>query len=162
MSSSFKIDLKKAIQDLGIEIKGSATRAVKKAVLEEAGDRMIELIRGYALTGVSPISGNGKFPAYRGSYRDRIKRGQIPGKSLTPVNLELTGDFLTNLTREVLPDKTLLIGFDDELSQKKEQGHREGANGQAKRPIIPVKDEVYKKKIMDVYYSAVTAAIEKK
>lgn len=65
---------------------------------------------------------------------------EFPNKRPRPVNLFLSGDFLSNLTYALgrAGKKQLItIGFFDELSKKKESGHRVGVNGQPKRPIIP-------------------------
>lgn len=118
-------------------------KAVQKAV--------VELVLGSALSGNSPIAGKGKFPAYRGSYREQIRRGKIPGKSLRPVNLLLDGDFLASLKAKISPNTEqgwgIEVGFFDRKSIKKEQGHREGANNQAKRPLIPQDNEKFNRAI---------------
>jgi hypothetical protein len=66
---------------------------------------------------------------------------KYPGKKPRPVNLFLSGAFLsalTYLTKEKSDGKiSVTIGFDDPDQAIKEKGHREGANGQRKRPIIP-------------------------
>lgn len=91
-------------------------------------------------SGISPIRGGsfgGKFPQYK-------NRKKYPGdrKPATPVNLNLTGAFLDSLDYEVVQDKNgtykVIIGFgSNSKSNDKERGHRDGANGQPKRPIIP-------------------------
>lgn len=62
---------------------------------------------------------------------------EFPNKKVRPVNLFLSGDFLSNLKWRFTDKTRVSIGFFDELSQKKEQGHRVGVNSQPKRPIIP-------------------------
>lgn len=62
------------------------------------------------------------------------------GKKPRPVNLKLTGDFIKSLVVWISGSgrkKTVNVGFKDKLSLAKEKGHREGANGQPQRPIIP-------------------------
>lgn len=61
-----------------------------------------------------------------------------------PVNLFLTGEFLRSLTftvKKVEKRAQITIGFFEAKQALKEKGHREGANGQARRPIIPRKSE---------------------
>jgi hypothetical protein len=68
----------------------------------------------------------------------------FPNKRPRPVNLFLSGDFLSNLTYALGirgKAQVIEIGFFDDLSAKKESGHREGVNGQPKRPIIPTGSE---------------------
>lgn len=76
---------------------------------------------------------------------------EYPDKKPRPVNLKLSGDFLKSLDSEVVGQGTnfdLKIGFFDNLSVKKEQGHREQQNGQGYRPIIPIRGESFSEKIM--------------
>lgn len=161
--AQFKINLKDAINALKVDLAPSEVRKkIPKRVLDEAGKEMIDEIKNLVSKGTSPIRGEGKFAAYRGTYRDRIKKGKIPGKSLKPVNLTLDGDFMDSLEYKILADKTVSIGFYDSLSKKKEQGHREGANGQAQRPIIPLDEETFKKQIMDIYEEKLINFIESK
>lgn len=93
-------------------------------------------------SGISPIRGgavNGKFPKY-------LDKDKYPGKfkDSTPVNLKLSGDFLSNLTFRVEEKgrngKKAIIGFFDSESQDKEAGHRAGSDKKKtkRRPIIPV------------------------
>jgi hypothetical protein len=68
------------------------------------------------------------------------------GKRVRPVNLKLTGAFLSALEFGIgrVGKKVLVtIGFFDQEQVKKELGHREGANGQPKRPIIPRGSEMF-------------------
>ena len=70
----------------------------------------------------------------------------FPSKRARPVNLFLSGDFLSNLTYalgSIGKKQIITIGFFDELSKKKESGHRVGVNGQPKRPIIPSSTESF-------------------
>lgn len=93
--------------------------------------------------GISPITGK-RFPAYKNPERYPGKR-----KPKRPVNLELTGEFLSALEFTVRSGKnpTITIGFFDKENADKEKGHREGAGGQPKRPIIPNSSESFSKKI---------------
>lgn len=76
--------------------------------------------------------------AYSNKYPFSAQK-EFPDKRPRPVNLFLSGDFLSNLKVQVR--NRIFIGFFDKLSSKKEEGHREGANGQPSRPIIPIDGE---------------------
>lgn len=71
----------------------------------------------------------------RSRYPFNVQK-EFPHKKLRPVNLNLSGDFLDNLVSQV-KNKKLRIGFFKDPWMKYESGHREGVNGQPKRPIIP-------------------------
>jgi len=64
------------------------------------------------------------------------------GKKARPVNLKLYGDFLENLEARVR-GRIVEIGFFKDSEAIKELGHREGANGQAVRPTIPIENEKF-------------------
>jgi hypothetical protein len=98
---------------------------------------------------------------------------EFPDKKERPVNLYLSGDFMKSLESwldlalKKSPDgneakivKHLWIGFRDELSQKKEQGHREGANGQEKRPIIPEENEEFATSIQKIIIAGFREALK--
>lgn len=90
-----------------------------RAVLARAKQKKARLQRGY------PYS------------TEEYKRGL---KKARPVNLTLTGAFLSSLTfgfGSAGKKMRVVIGFFDPKQAIKEKGHREGANGQPKRPIIP-------------------------
>lgn len=68
-------------------------------------------------------------------------QGKYPDKKPRPVNLFLSGKFLSSLEFVISGSAGEIgveLGFFDESEAVKEQGHREGANGQPERPIIPV------------------------
>lgn len=70
-------------------------------------------------------------------------------KKPRPVNLFLSGKFLESLIYKVnKKELKVVIQFDDKLSELKEQGHREGVNGQPKRPIFPINSESLAKSIL--------------
>jgi hypothetical protein len=55
------------------------------------------------------------------------------------------------------------IGYDDQLSIKKESGHREGVNDQPSRPTIPVikNGEEFASRIQQAYLRILNAAIKR-
>lgn len=123
--------------------------------LDLVGKATVDVMKDRIKKGISPISGR-RFPAYK---RGRDPRGypntvrdKFPAKRRRPVNLFLSGDFLSNLTYKLARSSFRLrsavkIGFWDSVSVKKESGHRTGANGQPKRPIIPTRNESFSRSI---------------
>lgn len=155
-NAAFKKVLEK-IQELSEPVNQRTAREVAKEVVSKMQDVIS--------SGKSPILGKGNFEPYRGQYRSRIQRyGRIDGysKKLRPVNLTLSGKFLESLkgtAEKVRNGYAAVIGFSDKKSQKKEQGHREGANGQAERPIIPQSGEKFSQVIQGVYLDIINERI---
>lgn len=137
-------------------LKRPLTRSAQKSV----GSAVVSEMKDLISRGKSPIQGRRNFPAYRGSYRDRIRKGKIPGKSLRPVNLKLNGDFLDDLTSKA-SSRGFGVGFFTSESEKKEQGHREGTNGQAERPIIPQGREIFVSSVRRIFANAIRKAVER-
>lgn len=108
--------------------------------------------------GQSPIRGKGKFPALQEPYKTRKKN---LGKGNKP-NLELFGQFLKSLVNAVTKNRSgysAVVKFSNETARKKEQGHREGANGQKKRPIIPTGQEGFNKRISDIIFNFMNSTV---
>lgn len=106
----------------------------------------------------SPIRGKGKFPALKESYK-KIKRRK--GKGDKP-NLSLTGQFLKSLTHKsnkLRDGWSTTIKFSNQTAKDKEQGHREGANGQKQRPIIPEGSEGFNKRISAIILAFLNSTI---
>lgn len=80
----------------------------------------------------------------RKGYPDSLGKKVLAetGKKARPVNLKLYGDFLENLEARVR-NRVVEIGFFKKSEELKELGHREGANGQAVRPTIPLGNEKF-------------------
>jgi hypothetical protein len=117
---------------LAVENKGDL-RKLKSKSLNAIADSLIKEIKDRIAAGISPITGK-RFQSYKNPKK-------YPGnkKPSRPVNLYLSGDFLRSLRTRFRSGKNPIITvyFTKALSELKEQGHREGANGQRKRPIIP-------------------------
>lgn len=156
MATSFKIkfDAKRVIGLLN-KLKDIDDGAIsEQRDAQELGDKVVKAMKELVASGVSPISSK-KFPSYKNSYRAAIKGGQYSdyNKYTSPVNLNLTGEFLKNLVFRVVRNKWGYIpevGFYDHDSQQKELGHREGANSQKKRPIIPQDNEKLAKTLINI------------
>jgi hypothetical protein len=158
MSFKAKVHFDK-LRALNAKFKGLKS-PIDQQTAKQVGIEVIAAMKDLIAKGTSPIAGNGKFPAYKNPKR-------YPGdlKPKTPVNLELTGKFLKALRAKVYQSRS---GFGTEIGylesqEHKEQGHREGTNGQPKRPSIPSKRgesfhdsivkifaNIYKKKIREV------------
>lgn len=123
----------KACDEFKTELVDKPTAGVIGA---QVTNKMLDLIA----KGTSPIKGNGRFPGYKDPKK-------YPGdlKAKRPVNLWLSGDFLSSLTFITEPAKygyATTIFYKGE-EDKKESGHRVGVHGQPKRPTIPVKGEEF-------------------
>lgn len=126
-------------------------RKIKRSDLKDLAEEFIAEKKVQIAKGISPIREKGRrFPAYKdpskypGPKRGAIRR-KYPDKKPRPVNLNLSGKFLSDLTYRVRSGSKpiLTIGFWKKLSILKELGHRKGSSGQRKRPIIPTADERY-------------------
>jgi hypothetical protein len=138
------------------KLKNAITKEVAEDVGEVVTEGMLKLIKG----GISPIRGNGRFPRYKNP--DKYPGDQKPK---TPVNLELGGHFLNALsyvTQKSGGNYSTVIFYEGEENDK-ERGHRDGANGQPKRPTIPSeKGERFaatiEKEIIEIYEDAIDKA----
>lgn len=93
------------------------------------------------------------------------------GKKPRPVNLTLHGDFLNALQAKVTGTfgaHGIEVGFfpgwkDDKgvEAYTKEEGHREGANGQPKRPIIPIGTEDFAQRIQNIIWEIIEEEIDR-
>jgi hypothetical protein len=138
--------MRKTIEGLG---------ELDKDTAEEIGSAVVDEIRSLTGKGISPIDG-GRFPAYKAVVEKRAGypqsvRGKYPAKKNRPVNLRLSNDFMDRLKNWVTragKGYEAWVGWRDAESQKKEQGHREEANGQPMRPVIPQSGESLTPRIM--------------
>lgn len=130
--------LKKIAQKIGgLTIKRDQAQEIGRGIVED----MLKMMNA----GVSPIAGK-RFPQYKNPAK-------YPGdrKARSPVNLKLTGDFQNALRGRIQGtgknSVTLQVGFFDKENADKERGHREGANTQPIRPVIPKEGETFAKSI---------------
>jgi hypothetical protein len=137
--AKFKIKIDhKDIQKLKDQIQ-NVKKAVDAKTAKRAGVAAIEVMKDLISKGISPIRGKGRFPGYKNPNK-------YPGdrKAKRPVNLELTGEFLNSLEAKTVKGRfgeDTEVGYFNQESKDKEQGHREGHNGQLKRPTIPEGNE---------------------
>lgn len=152
-------------------------KVVTREDCETIGAFAIVEIKQLISRGISPIEGMGKFPAYKWQTKaiGKLGKEKYPlnavgrkhGKSVTPVNLKLTGDFLNALTNWAEASSgvwAIVIGFpeSDSVSIAKEKGHRDGANGQPRRPILPRGRERWAANVQRVILNGLKYAITKK
>lgn len=101
------------------------------------GAELVTAMKQLITRGISPIKSVGRFPAYKNpkdGYPSTAPKKY--GKKNTPVNLTLTGDQLRDLSFQV-KGNGIEIGYSEKQAIDKEQGHRDGVNGQPKRPTLP-------------------------
>lgn len=125
----------------------------RKQDAQDLGDLIVKEMKSEISKLNSPIRGEGRFPALQDPYKSRKGRGRIKGQRnvSTDPDLKLTGRFLRSLrafvNRQAKGGYSTTIGFSSGLSRTKERGHREGANGQHPRPIIPTAEEGFNRRI---------------
>lgn len=137
---TFKVDAS-AIPKLRRELQRISRTAIDRRTAAQVGTKTVVEMRRDIAKGISPVRGRRRFPAYKNPKKYPGKR-----KGARPVNLKLTGQFLRALRSVVLSSRgpsgfVTSIGYRGRLAQVKEQGHREGANQQRKRPTIPQRGE---------------------
>lgn len=125
----------------------AAALSIGKEDLRTLGNQVVTEMKKFISRGVSPIRQAGRFPEYKTPerYPRRVQR-KYPDKKNRPVNLKLSGKFLDDLKVTSIrlgSNPSFNIGYSSSLSKQKEQGHREGANGQLKRPTIPNNNEEF-------------------
>jgi len=133
-------------------------KKMNKAQLQFVGDLVVEEVKIRVAKGQSPIEKGKRFPAYKDPkvYPAKQKRKR-------PVNLFLSGDFLNHLKARVRTGfrPRITIGFFDKKSILKEKGHREGAGGQPKRPIIPLKNESFSRQVKRNFLISIQKVLNK-
>lgn len=153
------------------KLMGKIENATKFFTADDAakmGDEVVITMKEMISKGISPIREVGRFPAYKhqrvkGKYPANQQKN-YPDKKQRPVNLLLSGDFLNALSSRIIKSGTkgkfpVEVGYlsgkrDGVSASTKEQGHREGVNGQPKRPTIPQGDEQFAAKIQKIIFGA--------
>ncbi len=165
MASKVKILLNLVkIERIKNKLKSELGRGIGKEIGEAVVDKMKEQIA----KGISPIEGQGRFPAYKESYPPKNKsfKSKYPDKKKRPVNLSLSGDFIKDLKVQKITKNSdgvrVEIGFKGgTLSHDKEEGHRSGVNQQRKRPIIPEARESFNNSIKSIINKIIRDSIKK-
>lgn len=168
MASGISVKIKNNSLNRFIDKLNTYKDVPNKSEANDIAEKMLKKIKELISVGISPISGR-KMPGYRGSYKQGIKDGVYSkyGKQQRPINLKLTGDFLKALntkTKKAANSQrySVIISIDGEKEVLKEKGHREGANGQAERPIIPKGSENFTQKVLVIFIEGINSAISKR
>lgn len=148
MAIDFKLQIDRALKKK-LAKKIDLSKITKKD-LKSTSENVVELIKKLISKGISPIKGKSRFPAYKDPevYPKKVRK-RFPSKRTRPVNLKLSGKFLKNLKAKIRQGKnpSITIGFFDSYGETLETGHREGANTQPERPIIPIENEEFKEQV---------------
>lgn len=160
----FKIN-KSAARAFNKKVEGIRT-AFGERQAAALGDEVLKEMKDMISKGISPIEGNGRFPAYKhqgvkGRYPDSVKY-KYPSKRDRPVNLDLSGRMLKGLIRQTSRGKYgygVVVGYFSRSESVKEQGHREGVNGQPSRPTIPARGEAFAIRIQRIVFKHFREAI---
>lgn len=104
----------------------------------QMGELIVKEIKNDLSKGNSPVRGERRFDP----YKDKEK---YPGdlKPSRPVNLELTGEMLANLTSKVVSGRSAVdVGFMNasEDVKKRAELHNKGGNGVPRRKFLPWED----------------------
>ncbi len=147
------------------KLEGIKDLLLPKSDAERIGEEIVKEMKSMISRGVSPIRGNGRFPAYKNGkdgYPSNVNKETYPNKRRTPVNLFLSGDQMDDLKSWVIR-AGIQIGYTHKQAINKERGHREGTNGQPQRPTIPVasQNEEFAVKIQNVYLKAIEKNLKK-
>lgn len=179
-----KIDWTKVKRDVlsSVTLVGNGVlQQLSRADMLEIGDAVVEEMKNLISKGISPIAGNGRFPEYKGakakkeankgrrkksklsfstSYPFSVQR-KFPGKKERPVNLFLTGKQMKGLLAKALKGR-FEVGYFDTLSIDKESGHRDGVNGQPRRPTIPSDREDFSPSIYRIINAVLSDILKRK
>lgn len=163
MSSKFKFP-STSVESVIKRVRGLG-RGMTRDEANETGRRVVSKMKELISRGISPVRGPGI-----GSRFERYKNpDRYPGKKKphSPVNLKLSGDFLGDLGYAVVPRADGFgaeVGYGSSKSAVKEQGHREGANGQPSRPTIPdaTRGEGFARSVEDEYSKVILGAVRKR
>lgn len=138
------------IKGIDILLKKKLTRIMEsplsKPEWQTIGDNVVDKMLKLIASGVSTVRGSGlptKMFAYKNPDKYPGKRSfinadgdRVTTKAKSTVNLHLTGNMLDALRADSF-NNGFLIEYKTNKADKKETGHRDGKNGQPRRPTIP-------------------------
>ena len=157
-------DLSKVIEEVN-EYVAKIGENISAADRMKLGASAMKEMKDLVSKGISPVLEAGRFPGYLKpeKYPGRGKNYK-KGKRNRPINLKLSGDFMGSLENWIGPTGNPTIGFKNELSKKKEEGHRKGSSKKhpeiTKRPVIPNKNENFALRITKVISDGLTKLVE--
>lgn len=130
---------------------------VSARVGPEVRDEILELLQD----GISPTS-DGKFkPDYSQRYIKGITAGKYPGKTISPVNLKLTGKLYESLVFKVRDTKTRTTTQIRFRARKRAKQHDEGLDGLPVRRLLPNKGEAWHVNIALIIERIIDGAMRK-
>lgn len=101
--------------------------------------------------GVSPVAGGRKLVKYSERYKTAIKKGLLPGKTVSPVSLTLTGSMLSNYKSKAGEDTfSISVGIHKDapdFDRLKAEVHNNGNEKTPRRPFVPLAGEQFTRKI---------------
>lgn len=122
------------------------------------GLEFVKAIQNLIKKGISPVEGFGRFQRYSDSYRNSIRNKSIDKKTVSPVNLFLTGEMLESL-RAIRKNDKVFVEFTDE----KARYHQDGSDKMPMRRVLPEKrGEKFTKRVQQLIMKALKKAIREK
>lgn len=141
----------------------NSVKDVKKIFAKTAPPLVKDQILDDLSSGVSPVRGK-RFEKYSKAYKDQIKKGRYSsdGKSVSPVNLKLSGDMIKTLFVKVksgfLNKKlTMEVGFSSFLA--KVHNNLGASKKKVIRRIVPKTGEKFNTKITNIIQKELKDAI---
>ena len=123
---------KQARQDIRRKARRILPEIIEKAIIDDS-----------ILKGKSPVQGGGRFKRYSESYRKAIRNGRLTfGKSVTPVNMKLTGEMIKSFYVRATP-----LGFKLGFTDIKAVWHDLGLGNLPVRKLLPGIGEKFNRRI---------------
>ena len=148
IDNTLKKFLRNNVKDIQLDAQREIGPAVSKEILELLSD------------GISPTQ-NGKFKQnYSERYLKAIARGKYPGKTISPVNLKLTGSLYGSLVYKTKVLKTSVKTTFRFRKRKRAKQHDEGLDGLPVRRLLPNKGEAWHTNINLIVVNFLTRSVE--
>lgn len=166
----------KQLKDIGLSLEKAIKSIMNDRTTNRVAQQVIVDIKKRVARGQNPIrEWPRRYEKYKNATVSKGKRRgypfsvqkQYPNKKQRPVNLQLSSDMLGDMDytidRNIPGSAKIDIDYQTDLSKNKESGHREGVNGQPKRPILALteKKEQYISPIQRNARTAVQARVQK-
>ena len=130
---------------------------VSRKVGPEVRDEILELLQD----GISPTDGGQFKQDYSQRYIKDIAAGKYTGKTISPVNLKLTGKLYESLVFKVRKTKTRITTQLRFRNRKRAKEHDEGLHGLPVRRLLPNKGESWHVNIALIIDGILTNAMRK-
>ena len=112
----------------------SYAKKLRREVVLDLRDKLKTEVLELMEDGISPTQGGAWEPEYSQKYKSQIVAGKYPGKTISPVNLKLTGKLYRSLksTAKIVAG-TITLRFTDSKAKQ----HDEGLGHLPKRRLLP-------------------------